>query len=408
MSQSYLDRTTPPHITTLVIIASTGALAMNVFLPSLPGLARYFDADYAVVQLAVTLYLGATAILQLGIGPASDRFGRRPVMLVCLALFILGSIATVISPTIELLLLARVLQAFGAAGMVLSRAIVRDTVDTQEAASKIGYVTMGMALVPMVAPIIGGFLDELYGWQAAFLLQIAFGLFAFTITYFDLGETNHQRSASMLQQVSTYPELLRSGVFWGYSTAAACTTGTFFALLGGGPYVATEMLDLTPSEYGLYFALVSCGYVLGNYMSGRYARRIGISTMMLIGNMTAISGLVVSIGLFAAGYYHPLSLFGPTLLLGIGNGIALPSINAGIVSVQPRLAGSASGLGGTLQVGGGAAAATLTGALLSPSTGIWPLLWVMLACSIGALVASHSVSFAERRGQNAPGEQDED
>src|SRR5690606_10697078 len=123
---------------------------------SLPGIARYFDADYAVVQLTVSLYLAATAVLQLVIGPASDRFGRRPVMLICFTIFMVGSIAVIYAPTIELLLAARILQAFAAAGMVLSRAIVRDMVGTDEAASKIGYITMGMAVVPMAAPAIGG------------------------------------------------------------------------------------------------------------------------------------------------------------------------------------------------------------------------------------------------------------
>lgn len=159
----FLDRTTPPHILTLVIATAVSALATNVFLPSLPGIARHFEADYAVAQLTVSIYLAATAFLQLGIGPASDRFGRRPVMLACLGIFVVGSVAALWAPTIEILLAARVLQAFSAAGMVLGRAIVRDTVDTDEAASRIGYITMGMALVPMVAPMIGGLLDEIHG-----------------------------------------------------------------------------------------------------------------------------------------------------------------------------------------------------------------------------------------------------
>ena len=161
-----------PHLVTLVMAAAIGPLAMNVFLPSLPGMARHFDTDYAVMQLAVSLYLGATALLQLFIGPASDRFGRRPVMLVCFAIFLVGTVAAVYAPTVEALLVCRLLQAFSSAGMVISRAVVRDTVGTAEAASQIGYITMGMSVVPMVGPMIGGFLDELYGWQAGFWLTL--------------------------------------------------------------------------------------------------------------------------------------------------------------------------------------------------------------------------------------------
>ena len=388
MSATLYDRLTPPHITTLVVATATGALAMNVFLPSLPGIARHFDTDYGVVQLAVSLYLAATAVLQLGIGPASDRYGRRPVMLACFVVFLAGSLAAVYAPNIELLLAARILQAFAAAGMVLSRAIVRDTVGADEAASKIGYITMGMSLVPMVGPIVGGFLDELYGWRSTFFVTLGFGVIAFTVVYLDLGETNRNKSPSLMAQVKNYPELFTSRRFWGYTLTAAFTSGTFFAFLGGGPYVATEILGLRPSEYGLYFAIISLGYMLGNFMSGRFSRQVGINAMMLTGNVVAAIGMLVSIVLFGVGVNHALSLFGPAAMVGIGNGMTLPNANAGIVSVRPHLAGSASGLGGSLQIGGGAALSVVAGALLSPTSGPSPLLWVMFLSSMAAIVST--------------------
>ncbi len=397
MTGPLLNRNTPPHILTLVIATATGSLAMNVFLPSLPGIARHFDADYAVVQLAISLYLVATAGLQLVIGPASDRFGRRPVMLTCFGIFLFGSAATIYAPTIELLLAARLLQAFAAAGMVLSRAIVRDTVGTDEAASKIGYITMGMSVVPMIGPAIGGILDELYGWQASFLLTLGFGLLAFTVVFLDLGETNHNRSSNLLAQVKSYPELMRSRRFWGYTLTAACTSGSFFAFLGGGPYVSTEMLHLGPAQYGFYFAIISIGYMAGNFMSGRFSRRVGLNTMMLAGCIAAVIGMIASFILFGAGYYHALSLFGPTVLVGLGNGMTLPNANAGIVSVRPHLAGSASGLGGSMQIGGGAVLAMVAGALLGPETGPWPLLVVMLCSTVAAVGAALYVMHVARR-----------
>lgn len=397
MTGPLLNRNTPPHILTLVIATATGSLAMNVFLPSLPGIARHFDADYAVVQLAISLYLVATAGLQLVIGPASDRFGRRPVMLTCFGIFLFGSAATIYAPTIELLLAARLLQAFAAAGMVLSRAIVRDTVGTDEAASKIGYITMGMSVVPMIGPAIGGILDELYGWQASFLLTLGFGLLAFTVVFLDLGETNHNRSSNLLAQVKSYPELMRSRRFWGYTLTAACTSGSFFAFLGGGPYVSTEMLHLGPAQYGFYFAIISVGYMAGNFMSGRFSRRVGLNTMMLAGCIAAVIGMIASFVLFGAGYYHALSLFGPTVLVGLGNGMTLPNANAGIVSVRPHLAGSASGLGGSMQIGGGAVLAMVAGALLGPETGPWPLLVVMLCSTVAAVGAALYVMHVARK-----------
>jgi DHA1 family bicyclomycin/chloramphenicol resistance-like MFS transporter len=395
-------RQNAPHLMTLVMTAAIGPLAMNVFLPSLPGMARHFGSDYAVMQLAVSLYLVATAVLQLFIGPASDRFGRRPVMLVCFAIFLAGTLAAVYAPTVEALLLCRMLQAFSSAGMVISRAVVRDTVGTTQAASQIGYITMGMSVVPMIGPMIGGFLDELYGWQAGFWLTLAFGFAALAFVAFDLRETNRNRSSSLAAQFQQYPQLLGSRLFWGYALTAAFTTGAFFAFIGGGPFVATEMLELTPSQYGIYFGIISLGYMLGNFLSGRFAQRVGINEMMLAGNAVAVLGMVLAIALFAGGLHHPLSLFGPVFFTGVGNGLTLPSANAGMISVKPRLAGSASGLGGALQIGGGAALSVLAGALLSAQTGPYPLLVVMLLSSAAGAAATVWVRLAGRDAVPSP------
>ena len=185
----FLDRTTPPHIVTLVLIAGIGAMNMSAFLPSLPAMTQFFRTDYGVMQLSVSLYLAMTALLQLFIGPVSDRFGRRPVILTCLGVFIVATFGCLLSSSIEVFLFWRMAQAAVAAGLVLSRAIVRDMVPQNEAASKIGYVTMGMALVPMVAPMIGGALDQAFGWQATFWFLALTGAAVAALVFFDLGET---------------------------------------------------------------------------------------------------------------------------------------------------------------------------------------------------------------------------
>jgi len=397
---SFPNRVTPPHIVTLTLSASIGPLAMNMFLPSLPGMARYFAADYSVMQLTVTLYLFSQAFIQLFIGPASDRFGRRPVMLFSLITFVIGTIVALFAPTIEVLLFARVLQAFAAGGMVLARAMVRDTVATNEAASKIAYITMGMAFVPTITPVIGGMLDVAYGWQASFITMLAFGILSIVLVWIDLGETNRVRSSSMAAQFRSYPELLTSRRFWGYSATAAFTTGTFFAFLGGGPFVATEILGLGPAAYGFYFGIMSMGYIIGNFLSGRYTMRLGVDVMMLSGNALALVAMIVSLILFFVGIDHPLSLFLPAGLVGVGNGLALPSTNAGIVSVRPHLAGSASGLGGALQIAGGAALSVMAGLLISRETGPYPLLWLMVISSFASVLTSLYVRSVSRRQEH--------
>jgi len=384
----FLDNTTPPHLITLVLATATAALSTNLFLPSLPGMATYFNTEYGVIQLTVSLYLAAQAVLQLGIGPASDRFGRRPVMLFGFSIFLVSTAAAVWAPNIETLLICRLLQAFAACGMVLSRAIVRDTAEPADAASRLGYVMMCMTVAPMIGPMIGGFLDQIYGWKASFYMMGAFGVIAIVVIYKDLGETNPYKSSSMLAQMKAYPEVIKSRRFWGYSLTAACSSGSFFAFIGGGPFVSTEILGLSPLGYGIYFGMISVGYAIGNFLSSRLTRRVGINRMMQAGNLVSFAAMLVSISLFLMGFNHPFSLFVPMTFMGLGSGLTSPNAATGMVSIRPRLAGSASGLGGSIQIAGGAAFSVLAGLFLSVESGPYPLLMVMTSAVFMAILAT--------------------
>jgi len=377
-----------PHILTLAMAAAIGPLAMNVFLPSLPGITSYFNTSSSTAQLSVSLFLFSTALLSLVVGPMSDKFGRRPVMLWCFVIMLAGTLLCIFASTIELFLLGRIIQASAAGGMIISRAIARDIASKNEAASLIGYITMGTALVPMLGPVLGGYLDELFGWHAAFYLIFATALGALIVVYFDLDETNHQKSSSFGAQVKEYPELLTSRRFWGYTASSGLSSGAFFAFLGGAPLVANQVLGLSPSEFGFYFAFAPIGYMSGNFISGRMSQQMGINKMMLSGCIAVAGGVLLAIILFAAGIIHPLSFFAPMFFMGFGNGLTLPSANAGIVSVRPHIAGSASGLGGALQLGGGAALAVFAGYIFVPENGALPLLWVMFSSAFCAIFAT--------------------
>ena len=393
----WLNRTTPPHVMTLVLLASISALNMNIFLPSLPGMAAYFDTDYGFMQLAISAYLGITAVLQLIIGPLSDRYGRRPVLLGGLTIFLLATIGCIFSPNVGVFLFFRMIQGAVAAGMVLSRAIVRDMVEPWEAASMIGYITMGMSLVPMIGPVLGGYLDQNFGWQSSFTLVLVFGALVLWLVWADLGETNTQKSASFKAQFKAYPELIRSRRFWGYALSAGFASGAFFAFLGGAPFVAIELLGLDPAQMGLYFIFISMGYMGGNFLAGRFSNVIGLNRMMLFGSMVAVFGMLLAIVLWTVGLQHPLSFFGSIMFVGIGNGMTLPNANAGIVSVRPHLAGSASGLGGAVMIGGGAGLSAVTGAMLTIETGAWPLLFMMLGSSLLAVATSGYVIYVANK-----------
>lgn len=393
----YLDRTTPPHVTTLILLAGISAMAMNIFLPSLPGMALHFEVDYAVMQLSVATYLAMSAALQILIGPLSDKIGRRPVILWGVALFCVATVGCLLAPNATVFLIFRSLQAVIAVAMVLSRAVVRDMYTQDRAASMIGYVTMGMAVVPMVAPAIGGILEDAFGWRANFAMLLACGLLVMFIAWRDLGETGTRSENSLIQQFREYPELLTSPRFWGYCLAAAFGSGAFFAYLGGAPFVGTQVFGLSPSQLGLYFAAPSLGYFLGNWATGLLAARHGVNRMVLWGTLIATAGMGLSLVVSYAGYSGPLVFFGFMSLVGVGNGMTIANATAGMLSVRPHLAGTASGLGGAIMIGGGAGLSALAGILLKPGRGEFPLVWIMFITSVLAVFAILYVIRRERQ-----------
>lgn len=390
----FLDRTTPPHIFTLIVVTGLGALAMNIFLPSLPAMATYFEADYRLMQLSVSLYLFVNAGLQVIIGPISDRFGRRPVILGGCALFLLATLGCLAANTIEVFLIFRMMQAVIVTGLVLGRAVVRDMYDDAQAASQIGYVTMGMAVVPMIGPGIGGALEESFGWHANFWLLLVLGTAILALVWADLGETAQPQNTSLRDQIREYPELLSSRRFWGYCLTASFASGAFFSYLGGAPYVGSEVFGLSAAKVGLYFGAPALGYFFGNWISGRFSMHVGINGMILWGSVASAIGMGLSLGLSVLGLQNATTFFGFMTFVGLGNGMVLPNATSGMLSVRPHLAGSASGLGGAIMLTGGGAMSLLAAAVLTGDRGELPLLLIMFATAVLALVA---IAYTIRR-----------
>ena len=395
----FLDRASPPHILTLVLIAGIGAMNMSAFLPSLPGMTDYFSTDYEIMQLSVSLYLGVTAGLQLIIGPVSDRYGRRPVVLACIFIFIVATLGCIFAQTIEVFLAFRMLQGAVAVGLVISRAIVRDMVPQDEAASMIGYVTMGMALVPMIAPVIGGVLDQAFGWQATFWFLAAAGVAVLVLCALDLGETASGEGKSFAAQVRDYPELFASPRFWGYVFCAAFASGAFFAFLGGAPFVASEVYGLSTFWSGVGFGVPAIGYAIGNGISGLYSVRFGINRMIRAGVLAVVGGLSLAFVITAMGLGSAVVFFSFCTFIGLGNGMVIPNASAGMLSVRPHLAGTASGLGGAIMIGGGAALSVFAGVALSWGGGSLPLLAIMVVSGSLALASIQFVTAREKRLQ---------
>ena len=394
----FLDRTSPPHIFTLILLASISALTMNIFLPSLPNIAASLGSSTSILGLSVGIYLASSALLQLIIGPFCDQFGRRPLILWSLIIFCLSTLATVFVTNTAQFLILRIFQAISASCMVLARAIVRDTTESvEQAGSQIAYVTMGMAFVPMIGPAIGGLLDYQYGWTASFWILCLLGSMIFLISYFDVGETLPENSQGFLEQIRTYPSLLRSKRFWAYCLSSAFVSGAFFSYLGGAPFVGNEVFGLSPKDLGIWFGAPAVGYILGNFLSGRFSTKIGLDKMIFFGVIIALTGVSISFMISYLGFGSILSFFGLMSLVGLGNGMSIPNATAAMMSVNPKLAGTAAGLGSAIMIGGGAGLSAIANFILKPGGSELPLIILMWLSVFSGLCAVNYVIYRNKK-----------
>ncbi|WP_170421468.1 multidrug effflux MFS transporter [Ruegeria arenilitoris] len=378
---------TPPSLVTLIFATALSVLSLNMFLPSLARMAGDFQVDYGLINLSVAGYLAVSGVLQLIMGPLSDRYGRRPILLISMAIFAVASVGCVLAESIWVFLGFRLLQAAVVAGPVLSSASIRDLYEPNEAASKLGYVAMAMALAPMLGPMLGGALDMMFGWRAGFILYSALGAGMLVLLWADMGETNTNRSATFSAQLKEYPHLFRARRFWGYALCAAFSIGAFFSFITGAPLVAAAWFDLSPAMLGLGIGIITGGFMVGNFITGRFAARTKLTTMILIGRIIASIGPLGGLVLFSAGLGSVWVFFGSAICVGFGNGLTNANASAGVMSVRPKLAGSAAGLSGAMIVALGAILTTLTGAFVSPENGPFLVLGMMFVSSFIGLLA---------------------
>jgi len=334
-----------------------GPFTMQVVVPSLPAMGRDLGASTATVQLTVTLYLLAVGAGQLIYGPLSDRFGRRPLLMWGLVLYAFASLAAAMAAGIVGVVVARVIQAVGAcAGVVLTRAVIRDVWPRDQAASVLGYVTMGMTIAPMFAPIIGSLLEESFGWRATMLACLAFAIPLAAVCWWRLPETlpTPQPLPGVMAILDAFRALWAIPAFRACTGVTACSTGVFFAFLGGAPYVVVQGMGYSPVTFALAFATCSIAFAAGNWIAGRYATRWGAVRLLERGVWLNAGGAFLAAIAVLVFPPHILVFFGPMAFVAIGNGMVQPGAIAGALSAKPQLAGTASSLIGATQMGFGA------------------------------------------------------
>lgn len=381
--------TSPIVIVLLTALVAFGAISTDLYLPSLPSLVRVFETDVATVQLTLSVFLLGFAVSQLVYGPLSDRFGRRPVLLLGIVIFTAASIACALAPTIEALIVGRFFQAVGACcGPVLGRAVVRDVYGREQGARILAYMAMAMAVAPAIGPTIGGYLMTLFGWQSNFWLLAGFGLATWLGVLVLLRETNSQldpAATRLGQQLRNYSTLFRHRLYLGYVLTVASAYSGLFSFLSGSSYVFMDTLGLSEIAYGLAFGSIVLGYMLGTFLTGRLTLRFGIPRLIGVGGAVClVSGLALT-GVVLGGLLSVPAVIVPVFCYMAGTGLVLPNAWAGAAGPFPTMAGLASALLGFIQMAVAAAVGIAVG-LLTDGSGLSMAVAIALG-GLGAVVA---------------------
>lgn len=399
-------RPTPPvarrrGLTLLLTLAvAMGPVSTDIYLPSLPGIARDLETSKALAQLSLGVFIAGFAVMMVICGPVADRFGRRPTLIASLVVYVLASIACALAPTIEFLLAARFVQAIGAcAGPVVGRAIVRDLYPPREAGRVLGIMASAMALAPMIGPFLGGQLELWLGWRSTFWLLALYG-FGLALTLgFRLDETLREKRVGTLnprELARTYAGLLSDRTYVGFLVVVSATFGALFAWITNASFVIIDHFGLAIDRFAIPFAVVILGYVLGALAGSRLGPRLGLArttragawiiafaaAVLVAGEVTNLTGLI----------WVVLSM----TLLFFGSGFSIPQGTAGALAPFPDRAGSAASFLGFTQMSFGFLIAAFCGLIFDGTP--TPLLMAVCLSALIAIVALPLLSSRQTTG----------
>ncbi len=363
-----------------------------MFLPALPAMQADFGVSEAVIGLSVTVYMIAAAILQLVLGPLSDRVGRRPVVIGVLAVYCAASLVCLVAQDIAVFLMARTVQAVAMSAGILVAAIVRDLHKGPAAAATLATIASAMAIVPMMAPVLGGFLELQFGWRSIFVFYAVTGAGLLLWVMRDLGET---RPDAREGPPEPRRAILREPRFWAYAACQALGAGSFYIFLVGSPFVALALFGLDSGQIGIGLGSVTMGFMLASALSARLVHRFGPFRLIVAGRAISLLGLTAGLIAFSSGAPPVWTFYAATVWVGVGNGLTLANANALALAVRPRLAGTASGLTGALGNLTIAALSVVTTAVLAQDASAARLFALLIAAALASLMAAAVGRFLE-------------
>ena len=364
-----IRRRPAPPLWLLGLLTFSGPVGMHIFVPALPAAAETLHATPAALELTISLYILGLAVGQLIYGPLSDRFGRRPALFAGLSIFTIASLAGLFAPDVHTLVLARFFQALGGcSGLVLARAVIRDTSQAHEAARRLALTNLLVTAGPAVAPLIGSGLISLWGWRTILMGLTALGVANFVLAWRVLAET---RPEPLFISASRYArdcvDLLRSRQFLGYAVGGACATTSFYAFIASAPFIFSDQLHVASARVGLCLALLVSGLWLGSLIASRLIPRFSLTRFVVVANALSVAAAASFLALLIFDRTTLAGTIGTMFVFGVGVGAAAPAALVKAISVNPRVTGTASGLYGSVQMAVGAALVALAGLGSNPA-----------------------------------------
>lgn len=375
----------------LTAVVAFGPISTDLYLPSLPGIAQHFGTDAAAAQATLSVFLFGFAAGQILYGPLSDRFGRRPILVAGIALYLAASMACAIAESIQALIFSRLFQALGAcSGVVLARAIVRDLYAPERAGTVLAYMGSAMAVAPMIGPVIGGQLEIAFGWRANFVALMGFAAVILLSVIGILDETNKRLDEDALRPrriIGNFVEMLSSARFFGCLLAASFCYSGLFAFISASSFVLIDVVQLSPDQFGFCFAAVVFGYMLGAISAGRLIQRLGLDKVMLLGGiLTACGGpIMLLLAFLAQTEIGVLELVLPMAVYAGGVGLVMPTTTAAAIGPYPEKAGAASSVLGFIQMCLAAAVGATVAHFLDGTA--QPMALAIALCGVGTLAS---------------------
>ena len=351
-SKSLASRTLLSTILILSPLIFSFAIALDIYLPSIPNIREYFSASQDAMQLTVSLYLLVTGLLQLVMGPLSDQIGRRKVALFGIFFLILGSIICAASFNMTILILGRIIEGFGACGMMVTCfAMVRDLFSEEDSARVYSFLNSTISLSPLIAPLIGGYLAYWFNWRATFIFLTFVAILIFFSTKFNINETLDPKNKRNLEKdfFIDYWLILKNPQFLVYAFCASAGFACFLTFFSSSSYIIINLLYIPEQHFGFYFAAIGVVFFFSSLLCGYIVKLLGIYRTVLVGGfLMFLAGLVMMLWY----KYFGLSMDGfmwPMMIMGLGGAFVLGAGAGGAISPFPKMAGTASALFGCLQ-----------------------------------------------------------